>query len=147
MATLCVSEWIDASPERVYGVLSDPSDAKAWMSGLTAMEVDPPGPLREGSRLRETRKMFGKEHTVEFDVVAVEDGRRIDLAAIDCGMSYHFAQRIVPEHGGTRLTLDGRVEGGGFFGRVMMKVIGAGMMRRALAKDLKALKSHVEGAA
>ncbi|MCA9282411.1 MAG: SRPBCC family protein [Phycisphaeraceae bacterium] len=145
MTKLCVSEWIDAEPGRVFEVMRSPECARDWMPGLTAMVVEPPGPLEAGSKIRETRKMFGKEHTVEFDVVSVEEGRRIDLAAIDCGVSYHFAQEVVRENGGTRLTLDGTIAGGGFFARTMMKIMGTGMMRKALAKDLAALKAYVEG--
>ena len=36
-------------------------------------------------------------------------------------------------------------QGGGFFARTMMKIMGTGMMRKALAKDLAALKAYVEG--
>lgn len=146
MARLCVSEWINASPEHVFGVMRDPDQARSWMPGLTAMEVEPPGPLETGSKFRETRKMFGKQHTVEFDVVGVEPGRSIELAAIDCGVSYFFTQSVAPENGGTRLTLDGRAEGGGLVARMMMKMMGVGMMRKALAKDLAALKGYIESA-
>jgi len=125
--------------------MRDPECARDWMPGLTTMVVEPPGPLESGSKFRETRKMFGREHTVEFDVLSVEEGQRIELAAIDCGVSYHFVQSVAPENNGTRLTLDGTMEGGGFFARTMMKIMGPGMMRKALAKDLAALKAYIEG--
>lgn len=144
MTTLCANEWISADPATVFQALRDPARAEHWMAGLTSMVVEPAGLLETDSKFRETRKMFGREHTVEFEVVRVAPGECIELAAIDCGVSYHFVQSVRPEDGGTRLTIDGTIEGGGMVARMMLKLMGAGMMRKALAKDLAALKAYLE---
>ena len=56
---------------------------------------------------------------------------------------YRFRHDFLPEDGGTRLRLHGRIEGGGIVMSLLGKMM-LGMFKKAIAKDLAALKAHVE---
>ena len=59
---------IAAPPEKVFRLATDPDRFHEWMPGFVGVERMPPGPLRVGSRWRETRRMMGHEATEEFEV-------------------------------------------------------------------------------
>ena len=143
-----LSEEIAAAPERVYEVMTDITGASAWMPNLVGMEMLTEGDFDVGSRWRETRRMFGREASEVFEVTDLEPGRGFDVYVNgSLGSSkrgeYRFQHRLEPSVNGTRVTLSGQIGGlprpMELIGRVF-----AGPMKKAIAADLAALKSHIE---
>lgn len=143
-----VTEWINASPNIVYGVATNLDLAGKWMPNFVRMEKLTPGEFRPGTKFRETRKMFGKTATETFEVVSAEPPHRLVLAVDGTqGTSkrghYEFVHEFVPEGEGTRVTLHGTISRMSWLmqgiGRVFL-----GSMKKACAADLKAMKTYVE---
>ncbi|MET0842341.1 MAG: SRPBCC family protein, partial [Mycetocola sp.] len=72
MAGFTRSEWISRSPHEVFTFITDPDNASRVVQSVTSMVRITEGPIRVGTRYRETRLMQGKEHHAELEVVAYE---------------------------------------------------------------------------
>lgn len=143
-----MSKEIEAPPERVFEVMTDIPGAHTWMPNLIGMEMLTEGDFRVGSKWRETRKMFGKEASEVFEVTRLDPGRRFDVyvdGSLGSSRSgeYRFRHDVVAVSGGTRVTLSGEIGGMS----KLMELVGrlfAGPMKKAIAKDLDAMKAHIE---
>jgi uncharacterized protein YndB with AHSA1/START domain len=145
---MTLREEIAAPPERVFEVLTDLDHAGKWMPNLVRIERLTGAGFRAGTRWRETRKMFGREAAEEFEVQGYEPGKSIELfidgtkGASKKGY-YRFRYNLMPIGKKTLVTLNGEIGGVGKF----MEFIGrlfVGAMKKAIAKDLSAMKSYIE---
>ena len=124
-------------------------DAAEWMPGFVRIQrLGAPGELAVGSRWRETRRMFGKEATEEFEVIELSPPSklrfRVDGTRGTSGTGeYLFTYTLVPTVLGTLVTLDGEIRGlAGVMG-VMGRVF-SGVYKRACARDLDALGFYLK---
>jgi carbon monoxide dehydrogenase subunit G len=142
-----VSEVIPVAPERVLEALLDLEQAPLWMPGLVRIEPLSPGPLGVGSEWRETRKIFGKEATEQFEIVELEQPRRLGLLVDGSKGSsgrgeYLYSYRLEPVGDETVVRLSGEVRGM----RGVMAWLGkllVGPYKNACRKDLAALKRYL----
>lgn len=143
-----VKERIRAAPDRVFAVLTDLDAAKAWMPGYVSIEKLTPGGFAPGMRWRETRRLYRRQATEEFEVVACEPNSRIELY-IDGkkGSSrrgeIRFRYELTPAEKGTVVTLHGEIGGLGRFlewiGRLFI-----GSFKTACLRDLQAMRVYIE---
>ena len=99
MATITVSNQIDAPVAEVFGRFTDLDGSATRVSGIKAIEMLTPGPFGPGTRWRETREVLGQLDTAEMEVTA----RRNDLH----DTQHKLARRATGVHvwsmnGGTR---------------------------------------------
>ena len=150
--TFRIMQRVDGDPEQVFRALTDPRLAHSWMPGLVRIDrldvehmdnLDEP--LRVGSRFRETRMVFRKEATEEFEVTELVPPTRLGLRVDGSKGSsrrgeFLFRYTLAPESDGTSLTLDGEIRGLNPLSSILARVF-AGSYRKACARDLEALGS------
>lgn len=146
-----ITHVFSASPDVVWRGLTDLDAAHAWMPGLVRMDALTDGPLRPGSEWRETRMVFKREATEQFEVTAMEPHRSLDLRVDGSKGSskrgeYVFAYRLEPDGDGTRLTLDAEIRGMGVIGALFGWLL-AGTFRKAITKDVEALDHYLKKSA
>lgn len=137
----------DAPPDAVFEVLTDIDGYGDWMPNFVRVERLSEGEFGVGTRFRETRRMFGRESTEEFEVTAFEPGRLLELyidgkKGTSGSGEYRFRYTFEPRDGGTDMTMHGEIGGLSGFARLLGKLF-AGGMRKAIAKDHAALRAHV----
>lgn len=89
-------------------VFARSSDIPWWpkaIPAITRTEVLDPGPLRPGVRFRETRAMFGREHTEQMTVHAWAPPGRWSFVAESHGCRFESEFVLEQEGTGTKLTL------------------------------------------
>ncbi|MEZ5843358.1 MAG: SRPBCC family protein [Hyphomicrobiaceae bacterium] len=89
-----VETRIDAPWTEVFAVVTD---VRAWPSRLPAIgqvEVLTPGPVRVGTRFRETRRVFGRSATEEMTVVELVAPSRFVLGAENHGTRYRVEHTL-----------------------------------------------------
>jgi carbon monoxide dehydrogenase subunit G len=147
MSTMTLQTQIDASPLDVFEVVADFPKAAERISGIKQIEMLTDGPVAVGTRFKETRVMFGKEATEEFEVTELVPGERLVLVAESCGCRYVCTHRLTSEGGGTRMELEMDAQPISFFAKLMspLSFFMAGVMKKAIQKDLDELKAAVEG--
>ena len=131
---------INATPERVWELVTDISEYQEMLSGVTEVEqLDSLPEFGVGTKWRETRKMFGKEATEEMTVTAMEPGASYTTEAASHGAKYVSVISIVATESGCTLGMSFRGEPTNIFASIMAKTVGRlfeGVTRNALQKDL-----------
>lgn len=92
-----------APPERVFEVYSDIERAADRIGAIIAVEKITPGPVQLGTRFRETRVVFKREHTEEMEFVELQPGQTYTLRAFSCGAEYRTRFDFRAEGSGTRV--------------------------------------------
>lgn len=146
MASVTITQRIAAAPERVFALATDFAHAPERIRGIERMEVLTPGPVGVGTRVRETRRMLGKEHTEELEVTAFDPPRSYRVGCVSHGTRYDSELRFEPVEGGTEvamhfeavpLTLGARLLS--FLARPMLKSVA-----KECGRDLEDLRVALE---
>jgi uncharacterized protein YndB with AHSA1/START domain len=140
---------IDAPIEKVFALIADIDRAREWMPADAKVERVTPGPLRVGSRYRETRPVMGKPDTEEYEVTAFDPPNLIEVYADGTkgtagrgGFRIQiFLDRAGP--GATKVKMKGFVSRMGCLGIIAYPVI-RGIMRQHLIADFAAVKAWIE---
>ncbi len=143
---ISLSTQVDAPPAVVYARATDIANFAETVTGITRIEVLTPGPTAVGTRFRETRVMFGKEHSETLEVTSLDPDRSMVLGCMSCGALYRSEFRFEPHEGGTRATLEVSSKPVTFMARLMVPV--GLLMKKCMVsmmdKDLEDLKAAAE---
>ena len=145
--TFELEERFDVPPAEVMAAMADLDNFKAWMPNFVSVEKLTDGEFGVGTKFRETRKMFGKAAAEEFEVTALEPGKRLELY-IDGSKGasrkgwYRFTYTFENDGDGTKMHMDGTIGGMGWFFSLMSKLM-AGTFKKAIAKDHEALRDYL----
>lgn len=144
-----LTQHVNASPEKVWAVISDIPGSAATLSGVESIQMVSDGPYGEGTRWKETRSMMGRRETVEMWVSQADPPRSTTVKALQGGADYTSRFTLAERDGGTDLTLifGAEVLKPTVLSRVMMALfgrIGMSITRKALAKDLAEIAAKAE---
>jgi carbon monoxide dehydrogenase subunit G len=144
-----LTQHVNASPEKVWAVISDIPGSAATLSGVESIQMVSAGPYGEGTRWKETRSMMGRRETVEMWVSQADPPRSTTVKALQGGADYTSRFALAERDGGTDLTLTfgAEVLKPTVLSRIMMALfgrIGMSVTRRALAKDLAEIAAKAE---
>jgi uncharacterized protein YndB with AHSA1/START domain len=131
---------IDRPPEDVFAALTAIERLPEWQA--SAVDAAAEGPLGEGTRIRETRRLMGREFHVVHEVTAYEPPHRFDLQSVEGPIPLSVSHTLEPSGGGTLLEVVGEAKPRG-----MLRFAGAGIAKAAEAefrRDLEKLKELLE---
>jgi carbon monoxide dehydrogenase subunit G len=147
--TTTLTQHINASPERVWAVLSDIPGSAGTLSGINAIQMLSEGPYGEGTRWKETRTMMGRQETVEMWVSEADPPRSTTVKALQGGADYTTRFNLAERDGGTDLTLTfgAEVVKPTLLSKAAMALfgkIGMSITRKALSRDLAEIAAKAE---
>ena len=102
---------ISRPPEAVFELLSDIDRLSEWQA--SAVEAHTEGPLAEGSRVREKRRLLGREVDTELEVVAYEPPKRLTLRSLGGPVDFRVDHELTERGGGTVLRFVAEAQPGG----------------------------------
>lgn len=141
---ITVDITINATPQQVFDYTFNLDNAPHWMNNLTAIRAEPNAPLAVGSTIHETRKMLGKEHTETFVIQSIDPPHASTWTCASRGVDYTVHHTFAPTPQGTLLTWEMIITPKGLLSNLMCSLMGTGMMRKMLLKDLQSLKAAIE---
>jgi len=148
MASIETSITIDAPREEVFALFSDFHHLTDRISAIVRSELITDGPIGVGTRFRETRVMFGKEHTEEMEITEFVPDERYSVEAQSCGSHYLTTFQFSDEGGGTRVDMrfdaTPRTLGAKIFAPIMARLMLKSCLR-LFEKDMQELKAACEG--
>ena len=149
MAGITLTRQIAAPVDAVYREFTDIANVWEHIEDITKIEMLTDGPLRAGTRFRETRIMFKKPTTEEFEVTAVEPNKRFAMTSESCGCRYDMEPRFTADGDGTRVDFAMSAKPLTFVAKLMTPLgwLMQGMMKKCIAKDFDQLQARVEGTA
>jgi uncharacterized protein YndB with AHSA1/START domain len=102
---------IDRPPEVVFALLTDVRRIPDWQASSVRAEAD--GPLREGARLRETRRFLGREFRTEMEVTGYTPPHRFDVESVHAPLPLAIRHTVELSGAGSRLGVvaEARVSG------------------------------------
>jgi carbon monoxide dehydrogenase subunit G len=150
MAQFSMTKRVAAQVERVFDVATDLGRAAERIRGIQRIELLTEGPMRVGTRWRETRKMMGQQSTETLEVVALDRPRSYTVGCESCGAYFETTFRFEPDGDGTLVTLDARTESRSLIAKLMSPIGNAmfgRVMRKCMGDDLEDLARAAEGQA
>jgi hypothetical protein len=136
-----LARMVAALPRAVFAVVADVVRWPQILRSTTRVERLTSGPLRVGTRLRETRIMFGQETSLEMEIAALERPHRLRLVAETRGMHWerdHLIDAVAG--GGSRVMLIFRTRPEDGVGRTLQPIMTPAMeiiLRDELEQDLE----------
>lgn len=142
MAGFNLSEWISRSPQEVFDFITASDSAPKVVPSVKSMVKLTEGPVRVGTRYRETRLMNGKEQHAELEVVAYEPDQKYAMKNFTEGIETVYSYTFHPEADGTRVDLVCEVKAGGL--KKLMLPLVASILKKEDGDHLQRLKRALE---
>lgn len=142
MAGFEMSERISRPPKDVFDFITTPNNAPKVVPSVKSMVKLTEGPVRVGTRYRETRLMDGKEQHAELEVVAYEPNEKYAMKNVTEGIETVYLYTFHPEAGGTRVDLVCEVKAGGL--KKLMLPIVVSILKKEDGDHLQRLKKVLE---
>ncbi|NMN98937.1 SRPBCC family protein [Antrihabitans stalactiti] len=149
---ITLSQPVNAPVGDVWAVLTDIEGTADVLSGLTRVERVAGSGFEVGTRWRETRKLMGKEDTMEMWVAEVDPLTRTVIKSNARGVDYTTVFELTPDNAGTKLAMTfGAVSGpSGAIEKVVATVtarIGAAITKKMMSQDLRDIAAAAEARA
>lgn len=138
-----VTRTIDAPPERVFRVIADIRRYSKAQPDIVDVEFLSDSEYGVGTRFRETRRMGKRETTTELEVTELVENDRVRIVSDAGGTVWDSQFTVRGRDGGTELTLVMEARPHRLLARITTPLM-AGMLRRALEKDMDAVKAYCE---
>jgi hypothetical protein len=138
-----VETVIERPVDDVAAYAGDPGNAPEWYVNIRQVEWRTPAPVGVGSQIDFVASFLGRCIAYTYEVTELHPGRRLVMQTAQGPFPMRTTYSWSPAPGGTRMTLrnDGEPSG---FSRLAAPLV-ATAMRRAMTKDLAALKRILEG--
>jgi uncharacterized protein YndB with AHSA1/START domain len=102
------SIFIKAAPERVFGVISDPSRATEWQTAAHHSDSGGVAHLARGTAVADTRNWLGQSLQSRYEVVENVPNERLSFRVVDGPVPFQFTWTLEAVDDGTRLTGEGQ---------------------------------------
>jgi uncharacterized protein YndB with AHSA1/START domain len=143
MAGFNLSEWIARPPKEVFDFITSSDNAPKVVPSVKSMVKLTDGPVRAGTRYRETRLMHGKEQHAELEVAAYEPNQKYAMKNVTEGIETVYRYTFQPEADGTRVDLVCEVMASGL--KKLMLPMVASILKKEDGDHLQKLKRTLEG--
>ena len=135
--------FIDATPEKVFGVLSEPDNYGDWVVGSSKVRHADAGFPARGSKFGHTVGIGSVGVKDTTDVLETEPPRRLVLRAKARPLGMATVRiTLAPEGSGTRLTIDEVLDGG--LGGLVPRVFTDPVVKLRNTESLRRLKRIAE---
>jgi uncharacterized protein YndB with AHSA1/START domain len=141
---------VKAPVAKVFDYISDPANAKEWVTGVAQSERIGSGAMRAGMRGRQVRHFLGQEVTGEYEITAFEPNRRVEFTVSDGPLAGGRVAELVEQVAGaavesTRVTyvFDGEPRGLWRALRIA-EPVATKLFQRQLRSDFATLKDILE---
>jgi uncharacterized membrane protein len=141
------STEISRAPEDVFAYLDQLERHREWQPEIVSTAIETEGPVRVGTRVKETRKMGGREQDSSYEITEHDSPRRSSFRGLAGPVRPEGTVTVEPVGDGSssRVTIDFNLVGYGF-GKLI-----APLVRRHAAKVIEAnqrdLKERLEAGA
>lgn len=142
MAKIETSIVIDRPVDEVFALVSNVENNPKWSAAFIEAKKTSAGPIGVGTTWRSVGKLFGQRIEQEEEYTEYEPNRKITIRSKSGPFPVQIWQTFQPVESGTRISIDGTIEPGGFF--KLAEPLFANMMKRSVEADLANLKDLME---
>jgi Polyketide cyclase / dehydrase and lipid transport len=142
MSDFALEEWIDAPPQVVFQIMTNPQRAPQINDKIVEMKPLTAGSLAAGTRYREKRLVNGQEAQTELTVESYDPPNTYAVSAAQSGVKVLYTYSLTAENGGTAVRLLCDISSSGL--KKLMVPVVASIMKREDGDHLANLKKVVE---
>ncbi len=128
----------------VFEFVTTPENGPLYDSGVELAEQVTEGPVAVGTRWREVRSTLGRKIDATNEISEYVPDRKVGFKSIDGPIDVWGTWEFTPMDGGTKVTLKGHGDVGGFF-KIAEPLVGR-MVKRQLDATAENLKDYLESA-
>jgi len=143
MFTVEKSIFINNPQQQVFDYASDPANAHKWQSNFMSLEWTSAEPHGVGSTQRSVSRFLGRDIETTVQITLWDPPNKTIAKSVSGPIPVKAETNFEPEGPGTKVTLIGQVEAGGFF------KLAEGLVKKQLERqfdtNLEALKLLLEG--
>jgi len=143
MSKISVTTNIDAPVEKVFQTVADIRNFSKAVPEIVDIEMLSEVTAGKGTHFRETREINGREASTELEVTEYVENKHIRLVADSHGTVWDSVFTVSEADGRTELKLVMEAKPYKLLSR-LMNLFMKGFMRKALQKDMEAVKSYCE---
>lgn len=143
MSGFTLTEHIARPVEEVFAFTTGTQNASRWLGDVTKIEMLTPGPMRVGSKFRETRRIKGKEHSAVIEVTEHAPPHRHAASATMMGVTATYHYTFSPHGDGTKIDMKADVHGRGLAKLLVPMVLST--MKKQDGDQLARLKAAMGG--
>ena len=146
MPTVTVSDYIEAPVEEVFRRFTDVEHGAGYVSGIKDIEMLTTGPVRLGTRWRETRDVMGVSDSAEMEITSFERNRTYTITHHKAGLQIATTFWFEPAKTGTKVSAEFELDRGGIPPGILAPLGWAigGQVTRVLSHDLADFKHAIE---
>ncbi len=142
MFTIEKSIFINRSQQEVYDFTSDPANAHKWQGQVLSLEWSSESPHGVGSTQRAVARFLGRDIETNSQITVLDPPNQHGFKSVGGPIPMEGGMRFKPEGNGTKVTMGGQLDVGGFF------KLAEGLVKRQLESqfvtNLEALKLLME---
>jgi hypothetical protein len=137
------SYFIDRPQQEIFDFATNPANDTKWRESAVSAEWASEGPPGVGSKLRSVDKLMGRK-IESVSVITAWDPPNVYGQKADSGpVPFEMTIKLEPEGSGTRLSVEGQAEIGGFF--KLAEGLAGKQLEKQLDTDFNGLKRVLEG--
>ena len=130
---------IDRPVEEVFAYIKDIKNWLQWHTGMLEAEQSSEGPVGVGTTYRGINQFLGQRMEWTSEVTAYETDKKVVQRLHSGPMLFDQIFAFEPVDGGTKLTLGGEGETGGFF------KLAEPLLKRRMQKEMEGNLSNLKG--
>lgn len=142
MVTFTQTFQIERPQEEVFDFLADPANDTKWRDSAVSSEWLTEGPTAVGSQLKSVDKLMGRKIESTSEITAYDPPNKYGQKTLGGPVPFEFSITLEPEGSGTKLTMDGQAEVGGFF-KLAEGLVGK-QLEKQIETDFNGLKRVLE---
>jgi uncharacterized membrane protein len=137
---------IQAPVENVFDLASDIATCQRWSKSITNIEMMTDGPMKVGTKWRETRVMMGKPATETLEITSMRPNEHYTIGCESMGSKFSTDMVFTSAGQGTQVTVEMKCQPYTLGARLLspMSALFMGMIRKCLRDDLTDLKRVAE---
>jgi uncharacterized membrane protein len=145
MAPITESIEINRRPEDVFAYLDDVKRHGEWQEQIVDVQPQDDGPLRVGSRVKETRRVPGGDRAMTYEITEHNPPRQSSFQVLDGPIRAIGTVSVEPvgDESRSRVTITIDFKGHGLAGKVLLPVAKT-QARRQIPKDQARMKELLE---
>jgi uncharacterized membrane protein len=136
---------IERPIEEVFAFLNDAENNPTWQSSVLEAEKTSEGEIEKGTTYREVRKFLGQRIESTYEITEHEVNRKLGSKTTSGPIPVKLSTTFESVEGGTKVTVVGEAETGGFFKLAESAV--SRLFAKTLEADFDGLKAMMEAEA
>ena len=142
MVSFEVEKLIGRTPQEVFDYVTDPANDVKWQESAKSSEWVSEAPHGVGSQVHSVNRFMGRNIDSMLEITAWDPPGAFGQKAVSGPIPFEIAMRLEEQDGGTKLTINGTAEAGGFF-KIAEGLVGK-QLQKQIEKDFETLKQVLE---